>query len=316
MNKRILVLGKASQLGKSLEKLLKDIPNFFDIENFNSKIEDKYNIYNWEFNFISREDLDLSNIKSINNFFNIHKFSGIVNFAAYTSVNMAENKVDLAKQINHIAVQKLAEISAKQNIPLIHISTDYVFNGKTTKPFAESDKPDPINVYGLTKFNGEEAIIDSGCNGAIIRTSWLYSEYGKNFLKTILTLAKTKKSIDVVRDQIGSPTYAKNLAKAILEMFSYKETFEILNTQLNIYHFSDNGCCSWYEFAKEIIQLSNLSCKVKSIETIEHPSIAKRPHYSVLDNKKINNYISSIERLHWRDSLNNCIQELKKNNFY
>ena len=316
MNKRILILGKTSQLGKSFEKLIKDTSYFSDIEKINSKIDNEYTNFNWEFDFISREDIDLTNIKSIYNFFKIRKFSGIINFAAYTAVDMAENKIDLAKQINHIAVQVLAEISAKQNIPLIHISTDYVFNGKTTKPFTESDKTDPINVYGLTKFCGEEAIIATECKGAIIRTSWLYSEYGKNFLKTILTLAKKKKTIDVVSDQIGSPTYAKNLSKLILNIFSYKEKFEILNTQLNIYHFSDNGFCSWYEFAKEIIRLSNLSCKIKSIETIEHPTLARRPHYSVLDNKKIKHYIPSFESLHWRDSLKNCMQELKKSSFY
>lgn len=312
MNKRILIIGKNGQLGMTFHKLVRDPSILSNIKTpfFDFGIETLKN--NWDFFFTSRGELDLSNQESINEFFLDQQFTAIINCAAYTSVDKAETDEELAEQINHFAVAKLAEIAKKQSIPLIHISTDYVFNGGSLKPYAEADIANPQNVYGLTKLKGERAIIASGCAGAIIRTSWLYSEFGKNFVKTMLDLSKVNNSISVVKDQVGSPTYATNLAKLILIMLNIKQTNEILNSQFNTYHFSDEGICSWCDFAKVIFQLSNINCEVYPIETKEYPSIAKRPLYNVMNKDKIKYHLKKLTIPHWRDSLISCINEIKK----
>lgn len=299
MNKNILVIGKNGQLGQSLFKVIE-----------NCTVNSMPN--NWIFNFISRDELDLSNLKSIKEFFHHQKFSVIINFAAYTSVDKAENDIELANQINHLAVAKLAEVAKNQEIPLIHISTDYVFHGQEFKSYTETDNTDPQNVYGLTKLKGEQSLIASGCKGAIIRTSWLYSEYGKNFVKTILNLGKENDNIDVVSDQVGSPTYAINLAKAIFTMLNKQQTIKILNSQLNIYHFSDEGICSWYDFAKTIIKISNINCEVNPVKTKDYPSKAKRPNYNVMNKNKIKQHLPDFEIPHWKESLVNCLIEIRK----
>jgi dTDP-4-dehydrorhamnose reductase len=300
MNKSILVIGKNGQLGQSLFKVIED-------NSLKSKPD------NWNFKFISRDELDLSNLKSIKEFFYNQKFSVIINFAAYTSVDKAESDIDLANQINHLAVAELAEVAKNQEIPLIHISTDYVFHGQEFKTYIESDNTDPVNVYGLTKLKGEQSLIASGCTGAIIRTSWLYSEYGKNFVKTILGLGKKLDNINVVNDQVGSPTYAINLARLILTILNKQQTINILNSQLNIYHFSDEGICSWYDFAKTIFKLSDIKCEVNPVKTKDYPSKAKRPNYNVMSKKKIKQHFPDFAIQHWKDSLINCLTEIKKN---
>lgn len=311
MIKRILVIGKNGQLGCSLQKvlkkklsLLKTSPSFLindEVSNFSIK----------SFFFISRDELDLSKQFSINNFFQNQNFAAIVNCAAYTSVDKAEEDSDLAEKINHLAVGQLAKIAKSQSIPLIHISTDYVFDGLSFKPYKETDVTDPQNNYGLTKLKGEKAIIASRCSGAIIRTSWLYSEFGNNFVTNILRLGRERESLNIVADQVGSPTYATNLAKLLLIMLNNKKTINILNSQLNLYHFSDEGKCSWYDLTKAIFNLSNISCNVIPIKSKDFSTLAKRPNYSVMNKDKIKNYITDLSIPHWQESLTYCLEELK-----
>ena len=316
MTKRILITGKNGQLGRSLFKLIKDFTNISTINPFFIDFSDEEISTENNFFFTSREELDLSNPNLINQFFQNQQFDGIVNCAAYTLVDKAESNVELAEQINHHAVANLAEVAKNQSIPLIHISTDYVFNGRESKAYKETDEAHPQNVYGLTKLKGERAMQVSGCKGAIIRTSWLYSEYGNNFVKTMLGLAKDNDSLNVVNDQVGSPTYATNLAKLLLLMLNKRQTIEILNSQLHVYHFSDEGICSWYEFAKAIFDLSNINCMLKPIETKDYPLPAKRPYYNVMNKDKIKNHLLGLVIPHWRDSLITCLQELKRTEFY
>ncbi|MBE0472445.1 MAG: dTDP-4-dehydrorhamnose reductase [Methyloprofundus sp.] len=316
MTKRILVTGKNGQLGQSLQKLVEDSSLSLGIT------------AGMVFTFVGRDELGLTCSDSISAFFSNQRFDAMINCAAYTAVDKAESEPELADQINHIAVAQLAEIAKVQAIPLIHISTDYVFDGQSYKPYTEADLTDPQNVYGLTKLKGEQAILASGCKGAIIRTSWVYSEFGSNFVKTMLRLGKERDSLSVIFDQIGSPTYATDLAQAVLVILN--SAFSKLNEQqmqvpeiqnsprrkypwgakLKIYHFSNEGVCSWYDFAKAIFELSDVSCHVLPIETKDYPTPAKRPHYSVMNKAKIKQ-LPGLVVPYWRDSLQTCLKELE-----
>ena len=263
---RILVTGKNGQLGRSIQKIV----------NTNTKIDNNQSLY--DFIFVGREDLDLSSGNSISHYFSKNnKFDIIINCAAYTQVDKAEQEVELANQINHLAVKQLAKIANKQQAKLIHISTDYVFDGKSDKPYTEIDKTNPINVYGKTKLAGENALqAVMPVNALIIRTSWVYSEYGNNFVSTMLRLGKERDELNVVSDQIGSPTYATDLACAILEIIKDKE-FKEEDQTTQIYHYSNEGEISWYEFAKEIFKIANIDCNVSPITTQQYPTPARRP---------------------------------------
>lgn len=302
MTKRILVTGKKGQLGQSLQKTV--------IQNSALSIQHS-------FSFAGRDELDLACSDSISAFFSNQRFDAIINCAAYTAVDKAESEPELADQINHLAVAQLAGIAKQQAIPLIHISTDYVFNGQNFKPYVETDVTDPQNVYGSTKLKGEQAMLSSGCAGAIIRTSWVYSEFGNNFVKTMLRLGKERASLNVIFDQIGSPTYAGDLAEAILAMLNSEflmvneaNTDSIQNSQFKIYHYSNQGVCSWYDFAKAIFECSAINCEVNPIETKDYPTPAKRPHYSLMNKAKIKQ-IPGLVVPYWRDSLKNCLKELE-----
>ena len=312
MTKSILVTGKNGQLGLSLQKLVRDSSTALGIS------------AEMNFVFVERHELDLACSDIISAFFSNQRFDAIINCAAYTGVDKAEKESELADQINHLAVAQLAKIAKQQSIPLVHISTDHVFNGKGFKPYVESDATDPQNVYGLTKLNGEQMILVSGCKGAIIRTSWVYSEFGNNFVKTMLRLGKESDSLNVIFDQVGSPTYAMDLAQAVLailnaefSMLNDQQTSEIQHSKLNIYHYSNEGICSWYDFAQVIFELSDISCQVKPIETKDYPTSAKRPHYSVMNKSKIKHdlpYPKATPGLvipYWRDSLKICLKELE-----
>jgi len=263
---RILVTGKNGQLGRSIHKLV----------NIDTKINNDQSSNN--FIFVGREELDLNSKSSISDYFSINdKFDIIINCAAYTQVDKAEQEVELANQINHLAVKQLAKIANKQQAKLIHISTDYVFDGKSDKPYTEIDKTNPINVYGKTKLAGENALqAVMPVNALIIRTSWVYSEYGNNFVSTMLRLGKERDELNVVSDQIGSPTYATDLACAILEIIKDKE-FKEEDQTTQIYHYSNEGEISWYEFAKEIFKIANIDCNVSPITTQQYPTPARRP---------------------------------------
>ena len=289
---RILVTGKNGQLGKSLHKLVS---------------EKKYDN---EFIFVGREEVDLSNNNSIINYFDNHdKFDIVINSAAYTAVDQAEEEQELANQVNHLAVKQLAEIVKEQKARLIHISTDYVFNGESDKLYIETSETNPINVYGKTKLAGERTLQEiMPTNAIIIRTSWVYSEYGNNFVKTMLRLGKERDEINVVSDQIGSPTYATDLAGVILEIIKNKEFREEGQTT-QIYHYSNEGEISWYEFAKEIFSLKKIECRVSPITTDQYKTLARRPECSLLDNKKIEKKFS-IKLKHWKDSLSTCLNRV------
>jgi len=301
---RILVTGKNGQLGRSIHKLV----------NTDSKIDN--NQSSDDFIFVGREELDLSSESSISHYFdNNDKLDIIINCAAYTQVDKAEQEVELANQINHLAVKQLASIANKQQVKLIHISTDYVFDGEGDKPYIETDIPNPINIYGKTKLSGEKALqVVMPMNAIIIRTSWLYSEYGNNFVSTMLRLGKERNELNVVSDQIGSPTYATDLAGTILEIIKNKE-FREEDQATQIYHYSNEGEISWYEFAKEIFKIAKIDFKVNPITTQQYPTPAKRPRNTSMNKDKIAE-IFSIDTLDWKESLNKGIYCLIASNKY
>ncbi|HLD22835.1 MAG TPA: dTDP-4-dehydrorhamnose reductase [Sulfuricurvum sp.] len=255
-----------------------------------------------EFTFTDRTTLDLSNLCKMENFFDDKTFDGIINCAAYTAVDKAESEKELADTINHRFVSLLAKIAKRNHSTLIHISSDYVFNGQNHRPYIESDPTDPQGVYGRTKCEGENAILSvAPSNTVIIRTSWVYSSFGNNFLKTMLRLGKERDDLGVIFDQVGTPTYARDLAQTILEILPI-----IKNESPEIYHYSNEGVASWYDFAKSIFELSGITCQLNPITTDQYPTPAKRPHYSLLNKAKIKTDFE-ITIPYWRDSLKECL---------
>jgi dTDP-4-dehydrorhamnose reductase len=286
----ILVTGRSGQLGQSL----KSIANQY---------------HDYVFTFADRADLDLSNEHAIHVYFQQHHVDLIINCAAYTAVDKAESEPTLADQINHLAVKQLAEIAKHQNTKFIHLSTDYVFNGQQYRPYIETDEVEPRSVYGQTKLKGEQALLAAlPINGLIIRTSWVYSEYGNNFVKTMLRLGQERDSLNVIFDQVGTPTYAHDLAEAIMAIVNTK-TFNTAEFASELYHYSNEGVCSWYDFAKTIFELSKIDCKVSPIETKDYPTPAIRPHYSLLNKAKIKQQYA-ITIPYWKDSLHTCLSQL------
>ncbi len=285
----ILVTGSKGQLGTEIKNISKDYPDY-------------------RFTFVDIEELDLVQQADVQNFFSHNSFDYCINCAAYTAVDKAEKEVSQAMEINASAAARLARICSDQNTFLIHISTDYVFNGRNHKPYLETDPPSPNSVYGNSKLKGEEAVMQQANRWFIIRTSWLYSSHGHNFVKTIKRLASGKEVISVVGDQVGTPTFAGDLAVAIMEMIGKPGDIGCCE----IYHFSNEGVASWYDFALAIIEDSNLDCSVLPIETKDFPTPASRPNYSVLSKKKIKNDFG-IEIPYWRDSLRVVLKQLSGN---
>ena len=283
----VLVTGSKGQLGSEIKRLSLNFPN-------------------QNFFFASREDLDICNKTDVFNYVNRNNISTIINCAAYTAVDKAESEPNLADKINHLAVRSLSEISVECSIRLIHISTDYVFNGKGFKPYSIDFPTEPINVYGRTKLAGENAMLEiNPKNSMIIRTSWVYSSFGNNFVKTMLRLSEQKESLNVICDQVGSPTYAKDLAEFIL-----KEAIHFENVQVKKYHFSNEGVCSWYDFAKAIMELQNRECEILPIPSTEYPTPAKRPYYSIMDKTGLSKQFA-FQIYHWRDSLKKCLETIR-----
>ncbi len=226
-------------------------------------------------------------------------------------MDKAEKEQELANQVNHLAVKQLAKIANKQQARLIHISTDYVFDGESDKPYLETDTPNPINVYGRTKLAGEKALQAlMPMNALIIRASWLYSEYDNNLVSTMLKLGKKQDELTVVNDQIGSPTYAADLADAILEIIKHKKFRDLAQTT-QIYNYSNEGEISWHEFAKEIFKISMIDCKVNPIATKQYPTPAKRPRNTIMKKDKIVT-VFNIKISNWKSSLNTCMKILKE----
>jgi dTDP-4-dehydrorhamnose reductase len=279
---KILVIGASGQLASELIYLKKNYPKF-------------------EFRFTAQLETDISNRDAVKSIVEKVQPEYIINCAAYTAVDKAETDSDRAYAINEAGAKNLAEIAKEFNAFLIHISTDFVFDGTNTNPYIESDTVNPISVYGASKLKGEQAIQATNGDYTIIRTSWLYSSFGANFVKTMLRLGTEKESLNVVSDQIGSPTYCRDLAEFILKNI---DNFKAHNQQ--IYHFSNLGIASWYEFAAEIMKLANLKCQVSPIPTSGYPTPAARPAYSVMDKSKLMTDFN-YQIPDWKLSLEKCI---------
>lgn len=290
----ILVTGANGQLGCCLRELSKGSKDRFVFTDVN------------QLPGVETTFLDITNRDAISIIAKSEKIDAIVNCAAYTNVDKAEDDVDFARLLNSTAVENLSGVAAEQGAAFIHISTDYVFPGTAFRPIVETDEPAPRSVYGSTKLSGEKAVRDSGCKGIIIRTAWLYSPYGKNFVKTMLQLFSTHDSVKVVCDQVGTPTYAFDLAALIMKIIDDR-AFD----KTGIYHFSDEGAISWYDFSQAIKQISGSPVCIKPCSSAEFPAKADRPHYSVLD-KTLVKTTFGIEIPYWRDSLEKCITILHR----
>ena len=251
------------------------------------------------------EDLDICDRAALNAFVKANKVNIIVNCAAYTAVDKAEDDVELCYKINSDAVRNIGEVASENNLKVVQISTDYVFDGTNHIPYTEDQPVCPDTVYGKSKLAGEQALMASCKDAVIIRTAWLYSSFGNNFVKTMIKLGTERDSLNVIFDQIGSPTYAADLAHAILKVLSH-ETFVP-----GIYHFSDEGVCSWYDFTKTIHRIAGIACDVHPIETKDYPARTPRPHYSVLNKAKIKSTYGIVIP-HWEESLERCIKILKQ----
>jgi len=261
--------------------------------------------YEYNFYFTDRDSLDITDKSAVEEFVKNNEITTIINAAAYTAVDKAEDDKESADRVNHLATKYLAEIAKEQGCKLIHISTDYVFDGKNYKPYNEDDVTSPNGVYGATKLAGEKAMQNvNPKDSIIIRTSWVYSSYGANFVKTMLRLGKERDTLGVIFDQVGTPTYARDLARTILDILP-----RITNEDVAIYHYSNEGVLSWYDFAKEIMRMAKIECVINPIETKEYPTPATRPHYSLLNKAKIKKDFS-ITIPYWKDSLDNCLKVL------
>ena len=286
----VLITGCKGQLGSEIQRISGKFPEI-------------------SFIFTDLEELNITRPRDIRSFLDSMPVKFLVNCAGYTAVDLAEDEREMAELLNADATGYLAKISAERGIQLIHISTDYVFDGEKKHPYLEDDPVNPQTVYGKSKLRGEEALQQSG-KGIIIRTSWLYSTFGNNFVKTILRLSGEKERLNVVFDQTGCPTYARDLASAILGMIRI-EIEQENSPRYDIYHYSNQGMCSWYEFATSIIDIAGSECKIIPVESKDYVTKAKRPRYSVMSKKKIlGEYDLHIP--HWKDSLKDCIDELTR----
>ena len=288
MNKHVVaVSGKNGQLGSELQ----DIAKLFT---------------GYDFVFADKEELDIASQSSLETFFEKYQPQFFVNCAAYTAVDKAESEKELSYQINATAVGNIATLCRQYNTTLIHISTDYVFNGTGRIPYAEDELVDPINHYGYTKADGEKLALQNHLHTIIIRTSWVYSNYGHNFVKTMLRLMKEKESIAVVNDQYGSPTNAADLAETVIAIVRYCVNNPIPS---GIYHYGNEGNITWHDFAMAIKEISGLSCTVNAISTEQYPTPAKRPTFTVLDKQKIQS-VFLVKTKDWRESLRKCIEKI------
>ena len=282
---KILVTGGKGQLAQCIEKLS--------------------NSYYFEFIFKSSSDLNISKFGELKKELSANNYDYCINCAAYTQVDKAESEVEQANCINHLAIENIAILCEKYKVTLIHISTDFVFSGENSLPYLEDDKTNPLGVYGKSKLDGESKIQQNSTQFFIVRTSWLYSEFGNNFLKSMLKHGREKEQLSVVYDQVGTPTYAMDLAELILKIICSE------SKNYGIYHYSNEGVASWYDFAFCIFKLCNIHCDLKAIRTSEYPTPAKRPSFSVLDKSKIKTTFQ-IKIPHWQESLTKAIDNIAK----
>lgn len=283
----ILVTGANGQLGNELQLLAQDFSDY-------------------QFLFVAKEELNIADAAALETYFSEHPIKFCINCAAYTAVDKAESVPEQAFLINATAVATLASVCQKNDTQLIHISTDYVFDGTANQPYKETDQTNPVSVYGKSKLQGEELAIQNAPSTIIIRTAWLYSSFKNNFVKTMLRLMKEKDSINVVSDQFGCPTYAADLAAAIMQIITSNQS----NKNPGIYHYSNAGITNWYQFAVAIQEFSNSSRIVNPISTSQYPTAAKRPAYSVLDTTKIKETFA-VAIPNWRESLKKCLKKIK-----
>lgn len=286
MLKNILITGANGQLGNEMRLQLENREEFSPI-------------------FTDVQELDITSKEAINAFFDTHEIDCVVNCAAYTAVDNAEDNVELCTRLNADAVEYLAQAAKSHGAKMVQISTDYVFSGCECRPYIEDDATSPRSVYGSTKLEGERKLLNVLPDAIIFRTAWLYSPFGKNFVKTMLNLGRTKSALKVIFDQVGTPTYAKDLAQAIITAITFKQW------EPGIYHFSDEGAISWYDFTKAIHRIAGIStCSVSPCVTAEYPTKATRPHFSVLDKSK---YKSTFHTTvpYWEDSLRDCINRIE-----
>lgn len=282
----ILVTGANGQLGTEIKQ-----------------ISEQHTQY--QFFFTNTATLNITNFKQVHSYCSKNNINIILNCAAYTNVEQAEENIENCFAVNHLGTENLSKISKELHIQLIHISTDYVFNGSNTAPYLETDSTNPLNVYGASKLKGEESMLTiNPKNSIIIRTSWVYSSYGNNFVKSMLKLSETRTELRIVADQFGTPTYAADLAKTMLKILP-----KIQNSGVEIYHYSNQGTCSWCEFAKEMFHQTKKEVKVLPISTDQYPTKAKRPLFSILDKSKIKNTFG-IEIPHWKQSLTECLNKI------
>lgn len=300
MVSNILITGANGQLGSELRTLFRD-------ENRSTSLK-RVNLF-----YTDQQELDITDLEAIESFVKTNSISIIINCAAYTAVDRAEDEPELCEKVNSIAPSNLAKASIASGALLIHISTDYVFDGNGPLPYKESDIREPKSVYGATKVKGEDAVMKLAERYVIIRTSWLYSKFGNNFVKTISKLSCEKPSLNVVFDQIGTPTYAKDLAGAIVEICSqYLSTKQHKNEvqfPYGVYHYSNEGVCSWYDFALEIAFHSCEKCNIFPVTSDKFPTKAKRPPYSVMDKSKIKSSFG-ITIPHWKESLQHYFKSI------
>jgi dTDP-4-dehydrorhamnose reductase len=282
---KIIVFGASGQLGQCL-KLVAESENISDI------------------NFLPEDQANILNIDGLRSIFQAESPSYCINCAAYTAVDKAEDELELARNINRDGAANLANLCNEFNATLIHVSTDFVFAGDTARLLNETDLAEPINVYGLTKLEGEKAIINTTQKHYIFRTSWLYSEFGNNFVKTMLRLGTEKEELRIISDQIGTPTYGVDLAKCILNAIQNDDQ------KYGLYHYSNEGVTSWFDFAKAVFDIAGLPVKAIPIKTSEYVTKAQRPAFSVMDKAKIKETFN-LEIPYWRDSLIECLGKLK-----
>jgi len=283
--KKILITGSNGQLGSEMKVISALYPEY-------------------QFLYTDVAELDLTNAQAVESFFAENKPDAVVNCAAYTAVDKAEDDVELCYKINRDAIENLGRASKENGAVLIHVSTDYVFDGTSYIPYTEDMPVCPASVYGKSKLAGEDALLAVNPESVIVRTSWLYSSFGNNFVKTMLKLGKERDSLNVIFDQVGTPTYAADLAEAIMKIVVSEKIIP------GIYHFSNEGVCSWYDFTKTIHALAGIQCNVQPIETKDYPTRTPRPHYSVLNKGKIK-AVYGIQIPYWRDSLEKCIALLQ-----
>ena len=289
--KNILVTGAYGQLGNEVRILSANYPEY-------------------NFMFTDVDSLDITDKNELMDFVTGNDIRYIINCAAYTAVDKAEDDVELCEKINATAVKNLGLAAAEAGAGIIHVSTDYVFDGTSCRPYTEDMPTKPCSVYGKTKLKGEKNLLKACPNAIIIRTAWLYSPFGNNFVKTMIKLGSERESLNVIFDQVGTPTYALDLADAILKAMD--QTIDTDHEKGGVYHFSNEGVCSWYDFTIKIHEIAGIkTCKVNPIETKDYPTKAARPHYSVLNKSKIKQTFN-ISIPHWEASLKDCIKELSE----